>query len=130
MVHDVAARREARGVKKRARELAGEARALEGIHGATTLAGEKEAESARLQREADALQDEARLQDLTVREEALVKTNKKGEKREYPRWVASWREDGRYRKAYLGSCKKMSRAEALQKARRMKAEALGISPSE
>ncbi len=81
MVHDVAARQEARGVKKRARELAGEAKALEGIHGAATLASEKEAEA-------------ARLQDLTVREEALVKTNKKGERREYPRWVASWREDG------------------------------------
>jgi hypothetical protein len=126
MVHDVAARREARGGKKRARELAGEARVLEGIQGAATLAGEKEAESARLLLEAKELQDRARLDDLTVREEALVKTNKKGEKREYPRWVASWREDGRYRKAYLGSCKKMGRAEALQKARRMKAEGLGL----
>ncbi len=125
MVHDVAARREARGVKKRARELAGEARALEGIQGATTLAGEKEAEAARLLLEAKELQDRARLEDLTVREEALIKQTKKGE-RTYCRWVASWREDGRYRKVYLGSGRKMSRGEALQKARSMKAAALAI----
>ena len=126
-MHDVAARREARGVKKRARELAGEARALEGIQGAAPLAGEKEAEAVRLRLEAKELQDRARLEDLTVRKEALVKTNKKGEKREYPRWVASWREGDRYRKVYLGSCRKMGEGEALQKARKLKAEALGLS---
>jgi hypothetical protein len=125
MVHDVAARREARGLKKKARELAGEARALEGIEGAALLAGEKVAEAARLRREAEELQGQARLEDLTVREEALIKTNKNGERKEYLRWVASWREGDRYRKVYLGSCRKMSQPDALQKARRMKAEALG-----
>jgi hypothetical protein len=38
---------------------------------------------------------------------------------------ASWREGDRYRKVYLGSCRKMSPPEALQNARRIKAEALG-----
>jgi len=37
-----------------------------------------------------------------------------------------WPAGGKVRKVYLGSCKKLSRAEALQKARRMKAEALGV----
>ena len=39
---------------------------------------------------------------------------------------AGWQEGGRLHKVYLGSCKKLSRAEALQKARKMKAEALEI----
>ncbi|MFZ2471816.1 MAG: hypothetical protein WAW52_07735 [Methanothrix sp.] len=124
MVHDTAARREARGLKKRARELARESRALEGIDGAALLAGEREAEAARLREQARELQDKARLEDITVRQEPLVKQTNTGE-RTYYRWVASWREDGRCRHVYLGSCKKMSQAEALQKARMMKAEALG-----
>lgn len=56
MVHDVTARREAKDLKKRAQELAGEARALDGIEGAAALAIEKKkAEAARLQREAEEL---------------------------------------------------------------------------
>jgi hypothetical protein len=50
---------------------------------------------------------------------------KKGEKK-YGRWLAGWRESDKVRKVYLGSCRKMSQAEALEKARRMKADALGI----
>ena len=42
------------------------------------------------------------------------------------RWLAGWREGGKLRKVYLGSCKKLSQAEALRKARRLKAEALGL----
>lgn len=38
MVHDTTARREARVLKKKARELAGESRVLEGIEGAVLLA--------------------------------------------------------------------------------------------
>ena len=124
MVHDTAARQEARGLKERARELARESRALEGIDGAALLAGERGIEVARLREQARALQDKARLEDITVRQEPLVKQTKKGE-RTYYRWVASWREGGRCKKVYLGSAKKISQAEALQKARVMKAEALG-----
>jgi len=40
--------------------------------------------------------------------------------------VASWREGVRTKKIYAGSCRKMSQADALAKARMMKAEALGI----
>jgi hypothetical protein len=43
--------------------------------------------------------------------------------------VASWREEGKVRNVHLGSCEKLSREDALQKARKMKAEALGISTS-
>jgi len=129
MVHDVAARREARDLKKKARELAGEAKALERIEGATILAGKKVAEASRLQREAEGLKDRARLEDLSVMQEPLVKQTKKGE-RTYYRWVASWRECGKCRKVYVGSCKKMSQTDALQKARAMKAKALGCGEDE
>jgi hypothetical protein len=40
--------------------------------------------------------------------------------------MASWREGDKVQHVHLGSCKKMSQAEALEKARRVKAEALGI----
>ena len=58
-------------------------------------------------------------------EDGIVKQSKTGE-RKYGRWLAGWREGEKVRKVYLGSCKIMSQAEALQKARKMKAEALGI----
>ena len=46
--------------------------------------------------------------------------------REEIRALASrWREGGKVRKVYLGPCRKLSRADALQKARAMKKEALG-----
>jgi hypothetical protein len=42
----------------------------------------------------------------------------------FPRWIASWREGGRTRTVYLGSVKKTGQTEALEKARRLKAEVL------
>jgi hypothetical protein len=41
--------------------------------------------------------------------------------------MASWREGGKVRNVHLGSCKKVDHETALQKARKLKAEALGIS---
>jgi hypothetical protein len=76
-----------------------------------------------LQEKARELEDAARLEDITVWEDCIIKQSKKGKKR-YDRWLAGWREGDRVRKVNLGGCKKMSQAEALQKARRLKAEAL------
>ena len=125
MVHTTAARKEAKGLKEKAKELARESRALEGIESAASLAGEKESEAARLREQARELQEKARLEDITVIEEPLVKVTKKG-KRTYYRWVAAWRVEGMYKKVYVGSCKTMSQADALEKAKGMKAEALGM----
>lgn len=125
MVHTTASRKEARELKERAKELSRESRALEGIESAISLAGEKGAEAAKLREQARELQKKARLEDITVIEEPLVKVTKKS-KRTYYRWVAAWRVNGKYKKVYLGSCKKLNRAEALERAKRMKAEALGI----
>ena len=59
----------------------------------------------------------ARLEDLTVRRVDYWKGTKN-----YPRWIASWREGDGIRTVYLGSCKKIGREEALEKARKLKAE--------
>ncbi len=64
----------------------------------------------------------ARVEDLSVFR--VKKEMKKGKEHEY--WHAAWMVGGKTRNVYLGSCKKMSREEALQKARRMKAQELGI----
>lgn len=75
--------------------------------------------------EARDLQARARLEDITVRRNPIIKQTKKGE-RTYYRWVCSWHEGDKTVTKYLGSCKKMSQSEAMQKAKKMKAEALGL----
>ena len=40
-------------------------------------------------------------------------------------WMASWREGGKTRNVHLGSARKMDAEAARQKAREMKAEAIG-----
>jgi hypothetical protein len=62
-----------------------------------------------LQEQARKLEELARLEDITVWEDGIVKQTKKGEKK-YARWPAGWREGDKVRKVYLGSCSKMSRA--------------------
>jgi hypothetical protein len=121
MVHDTNARMEARGLKQKAGEVARQARLLAGIEGVAQLAGEKEAEAARLQDQTRELQELARLEDLTVWKDCIVR----GEKT-YERWLAGWREGGKVRKVYLGSSRKMDQAAATRKARALKAAALGI----
>ena len=125
MTHNTPSRTEARGLKQRADKLVWEIKALEGVEGAAWLAGERQAEAARLKEQARELEDAARLEDLNVWEDSIIKRTKGGEKK-YGRWMAGWREGDKVRKAYLGSCKKLSQADALGRARKMKAEALEI----
>ena len=79
-----------------------------------------------LKAEAEDLKGAARLEDLTLWQMEKAKTTKKGSKT-YLYWMASWREGGKVRNVHLGSCKKMDSEAALQKARKLKAETLGIS---
>jgi hypothetical protein len=126
MVHDTPARREARKLREEATALSKEACTLAEISEAEGLAEKKANEAKKLMGEARRLQERARLEDLKVVQEPLTKTTKKGERREYLRWVCYWRESGRLRKIYLGSCKKISQVEALAKARKMKSTFLQI----
>ena len=64
-------------MKQKASNLAKEIKALEGIEGAVQLAGEREAEAARLRAQARELDDAARLEDITVWEDCIVKQTKR-----------------------------------------------------
>ena len=80
-----------------------------------------------LKAEAEALKGAARLEDLTLWQMEKAKTTKKRSKT-YLYWMASWREGDKVRNVHLGSCRKVDYETALQKARRLKAEALAIKP--
>ena len=115
-------------LQKEARELARDARAMQKaarapatLREAERLQGEADAALA----EAQALKLQARLEDLTVWQMKKVKQSRKGSKT-YTYWMASWREGGKTHNVHLGSATKMDAAEARQKAREMKAEALGM----
>ena len=114
-------------LQKEARELARDARILQKV--ARAPAARLEAQ--RLQgkadvalAEAEALKLQARLEDLNVWQMEKVKQSRKGTKT-YSYWMASWREGGKTRNVHLGSSRKMDAEAARQKARAMKAEALG-----
>ncbi len=113
-------------LKRDARELEKDARILEGIKQMGPAAGIRQAEADRLKAEAEALKDLARLEDLHVWEMEKEKTTKKGSKK-YTYWMASWRKGDKTRNIHLGSCRKLDAQAALQKARAMKADALGLS---
>ena len=128
MVHDTPARRKARELRAKARELEKEAATLAGIRETEELGAIKVHRANELKKAAKDLNQSARLEDITVRESPITKQTKNGE-RIYYRWVCSWQEGDKTVTKYLGSCKKMSESEALRKARKLKAEALGISRS-
>ena len=90
-------------------------------------------EARKLEQQADELKAEsgvlvgaARLEDINLWQMEKEKTTKKGSKT-YIYWMASWREGGKVRNVHLGSCRKVDHETALQKAKAMKREALGLS---
>lgn len=126
MVHDTPSRQKARELKKKAKELEGEAQTLAVIEETRALAAVKAHRAKELDKTASTLATHARLEDLTVRQAPITKRTKKGEKTYY-RWLCSWQEgSNRTITKYLGSVRKVSHAEALEKARKLKAEALGL----
>lgn len=122
---DIPARAEARKKRKVAKRLLDEAERIYGTHENHTPEISHQIDS-RLDRAralhwlAEDLDKEARLEDLTVRQNPLIKTIKNGEKRIYYRWIASWREGKKVRVVYLGSINKMSKDLALEKAKQLK----------
>ena len=114
---------------REAKELAKDARLLEKAAHAPSARQEAqrlqvEVESALA--EAEALKLKARLEDLTVWKMEKVKKSKKGPKT-YTYWMASWREGDKTRNVHLGSAQKMDAEEALQKAQKIKAEAIHVN---
>jgi hypothetical protein len=100
------------------------ARALDGLEDLGDLKERLRERREAAKAEAAALQTSgrARVEDLSVFR--VRKETKKGKEHEY--WHAAWMIEGKVRNVYLGSCKKVSYQEALERARRRKAEGLGI----
>ena len=104
----------------------GEARILERVNGLDPAARARREEAERLRGQARDLRSTWRLENLEVYQVEKQKITAKGKTRTYHYWHASWRVTGRVVSVYLGSTRRLSEAEALLKARKMKAEALGI----
>jgi hypothetical protein len=126
MVHDTPARKRARELKEEAHSLIKDARTLEGIGGLKAESTARQDRAKELKEEAEELQNRARLEDLSVRQVDYWKDTKRKGRQNYSRWVCSWQEGNKVITKYLGSSRKLTREEALQKARAMKAEALAI----
>ena len=119
-MHKTDAGEKRKALRKDALELEREARTLESIPQMQPAARVRQEEADRLKAEAEDLKRAARLEDCHVYVEEKVKGSKT-----YHYWMVSWWEGDRARNVHLGSCRKMSQAEALQKARKLKAEAIG-----
>ncbi len=129
-MHKTTAGEKRKTLKEKAVELAKDAKAAMKAVKTLPEAGKKartlEGQADSLQAEAEALKGAARLEDLSVWVMEKAKTTKKG-KTTYGYWMASWREgDNKVRNVHIGSCKKLDKETALQKARVMKAEDLGV----
>ena len=113
--------------RQKARDARIAKRAANVLPNAIETARELQEEADKLMVEAGALERAARLEDLNVWVLEKTKTTKKGI-RSYRYWMANWRESGKVRNMHLGSCGKMDEETVRQKARMIKAKALGIEP--
>jgi len=107
-------------LQREALELEREARTLQKVKEMRGAVRIRQDEAGRLRAEAEPLKPLARLEDLHLWQMEKVKPTKKGIK-EYLYWMATWREGDMARNVHLGSNRKISEEEALQKARAMKA---------
>lgn len=103
-----------------------DARILERVEGLDPAARVRREEAARLRGQADRLRPEWRLENLGVYKVRKRKATRRGT-RTYTYWHVSWREGDRIVSKYLGSTRRLSKEEALKKARQMKARALGVA---
>ena len=124
-MHATTAGEKRKALKRAAMELEREAKALAKIGEMEPARRIRQQEADRLKAEAKALKDTARLEDLQIWQMEKEKTTKKGS-RTYAYWMASWREGAKVRNVHLGSCRMMDIRVSRQKAKKMKAEALGL----
>jgi len=129
-MHKTEAGEKRKALKREAQELASKAKTMEKVAGITPIvkpkAKELQVKADKAQAQAEALKLEARLEDLSIWVQKKVKSSKKGPKT-YSYYMASWREGDKVKNVYLGPSQKLSRDAALQKARALKREALGLS---
>ena len=126
-MHKTEAGEKVKALKKEAQELARRAKAQKEaaatMRAARVTVTNLQALAAKRLSQAQAQKLEARLEDLQVWEQRKVRDTKTGAKT-YTYFMASWRDGEKVRNVYLGSCRKVNAGEALEKARKLKAEAL------
>ncbi len=122
MTHATPTGNKIKGLKVEARQAERDMKAARQL-GAGDILEDLESRHSKALAEAAALEasDQARLEDLTVWQMEKVKGG-----RSYLYWMATWRQNKKLHHEHLGSCRRMSQAEALQKARRLKAAALSL----
>lgn len=129
-MHTTSAGEKAKALKVESMELARDAKAARKAAKTLSEAGQKarelEGRADQALAESEALKSLARLEDLSVWEMRKTKNSKKGS-RSYGYWMATWREGSKVRNIHLGSCRKLSSEQALSMAKKLKAEALGLS---
>jgi hypothetical protein len=82
-----------------------------------------EEDKSRIRAEVEALKPLARLEDISI-----FKVKKPARKKTVQcYWFTSWRMGSKMCNVYLGSCKRIDAEAAMQKARKLKAEALGLT---
>jgi len=125
IIYETESGEEITSLREEARKLRDEAAKLRGVRGMEPAAMEREAEAARLEGEAEDLWNAARLEALTVYLGPVEKITAKGPKT-YEYYFASWKMGDKVVNKYIGSPRKMTREAATAKARKLKAEALGL----
>ncbi|MCP1392982.1 MAG: hypothetical protein J5I35_09535 [Methanothrix harundinacea] len=125
IVYETESGEEVKVLREEARRLRDEAAKLRAIQGMEPAAREREAEATRLEGEAEALWDAARLEALTVYLGNVEKITAKGPKT-YEYYFASWKMGGKVVNKYIGSPRKMTLEEATAKARDLKARDLEL----
>jgi Co/Zn/Cd efflux system component len=125
-MHKTDAGERRKALKRDARELEKEAKALARAKQMEPARRIRQDEADRLKAEVEALKDQARLEDLHIWQMEKEKTTKNGSKT-YTYWMASWREGSKVRNVHLGNSQKMDAEAAKQKAQKMKADALTIN---
>ena len=125
IIYETTSGEEIKALREEARKLRDEAAKLRQFRGMEPAAREREAEAARLEGEAEDLWSAARLEALTVYLGPVEKITAKGPKT-YEYYFASWKMGDKVVNKYIGSPRKMTQKAATEKARQLKAEALGL----
>ena len=127
-MHKTEAGERRKSLKQEAMKLEKEVKALTKVGQMTPAARTRQDEADRLKAEAEALKDKARLEDLHIWQMKKTKRTTTKDTRTYTYWVASWREGNSVRNVHLGSTKNIDAVTARERARKIKAESLGLQP--
>ena len=127
-MHTTDAAKKRASLRLEATKLEKEARTLAKVGQMGPAARTRQDEADRLKAEAQALKDKARLEDLHLWQMKKTKRTTAKDTRTYTYWMASWREGNSVRNVHLGSIKNIDPEAAMQKARKIKAESLGLQP--